>query len=230
MHPGPQWSRQISFVATLYGLSQAGLWPRDRWLRRHHRSLRRGTGSHSQEGDNGLPKRALFDSLSVWENVAFPLRERENLDEEEIGRRVDRLLEMVGAIHIRDLLPSEDSTGLKRSVAIARALAANPEAVLYDDEPTTMVDPIMARRLGDLIVTLKTQLKLTSLVVTHEMRLAEKLADHIIFLDRARVIFSGTVAEMERSSEPVVRNFLELDRFDMRALLSRKEPDYRIVA
>src|SRR2546427_12065859 len=91
MHPGPQWSRQISFVATLYGLSQAGLWPRDRWLRRHHRSLRRGTGSHSQEGDNGLPKRALFDSLSVWENVAFPLRERENLDEEEIGRRVDRL-------------------------------------------------------------------------------------------------------------------------------------------
>ncbi len=173
---------------------------------------------------------ALFDSLSVWENVAFPLRERENLDEEEIDRRVDRLLEMVGAIHIRDLLPSEVSTGLKRSVAIARALAANPEAVLYDDEPTTMVDPIMARRLGDLIVTLKTQLKLTSLVVTHEMRLAEKLADHIIFLDRARVIFSGTVAEMERSSEPVVRNFLELDRFDMRALLSRKEPDYRIVA
>ncbi len=125
---------------------------------------------------------ALFDSLSVWENVAFPLRERENLDEEEIGRRVDRLLEMVGAIHIRDLLPSEVSTGLKRSVAIARALAANPEAVLYD-EPTTMVDPIMARRLGDLIVTLKTQLKLTSLVVTHDMRLAEKLADHIIFLD-----------------------------------------------
>lgn len=122
-----------------------------------------------------------------------------------------------------------NSTGLKRSVAIARALAANPEAVLYD-EPTTMVDPIMARRLGDLIVTLKTQLKLTSLVVTHDMRLAEKLADHIIFLDRARVIFSGTVAEMERSSEPVVWNFLELDRFDMRALLSRKEPDYRIVA
>ena len=137
---------------------------------------------------------------------------------------------MVGAIHIRDLLPSEVSTGLKRSVAIARAQAANPEAVLFDDEPTTMVDPIMARRLGDLIVTLKTQLKLTSLVVTHEMRLAEKLADHIIFLDRGRVIFSGTVAEMERSSEPVVRNFLELDRFDMRALLSRKEPDYRIVA
>ena len=173
---------------------------------------------------------ALFDSLSVWKNVAFPLRERENLDEEEIGRRVDRLLEMVGAIHIRDLLPSEVSTGLKRSVAITRALAANPEAVLYDDEPTTMVDPILARRLGDLMVTLKTQLKLTSLVVTHDMCLAEKLADHIIFLDRARVIFSGTVAEMERSYEPVVRNFLELDRFDMRALLSRKEPDYRIVA
>jgi len=77
---------------------------------------------------------------------------------------------------------------------------------------------------------IQTQLKLTSLVVTHDMCLAEKLADHIIFLDRARVIFSGTVAEMERSYEPVVRNFLELDRFDMRALLSRKEPDYRIVA
>jgi phospholipid/cholesterol/gamma-HCH transport system ATP-binding protein len=170
---------------------------------------------------------ALFDSLPVWENVAFPLRERGHFDEQEICRRVDELLEMVGATCIRDLLPSEVSTGMKRSVAIARALAASPEAVLYD-EPTTMVDPLMAHRLGNLIGELKTRVKLTSIVVTHDMQLAEKLGDHIIFLDRAKVIFSGTTAEMERSCEPVVRQFLELDGFDMRALLRTVKLNHKI--
>src|SRR5437764_6989636 len=115
---------------------------------------------------------ALFDSLSVGENVAFPLRERGDLDEEQTFQIVDGLLEMVGVKGMRDLLPSDLSTGMKRSVAIARALAAQPEAILYD-EPTTMVDPLMAQLLGDLIQKLKHQLKLTSIVVTHDMRLAK---------------------------------------------------------
>src|SRR5512142_1433139 len=140
---------------------------------------------------------ALFDSLTVGENVAFPLRERGDLQEEQIYQIVDGLLEMVGVREMRDLLPSDLSTGMKRSVAIARALAAEPEAILYD-EPTTMVDPLMAQLLGDLIEKLKHQLKLTSIVVTHDMRLAKKLADRIVFLHEARAIFVGTVPHMDR--------------------------------
>src|SRR6266481_1463677 len=97
---------------------------------------------------------ALFDSLTVGENIAFPLRERRDLTEDQIYQIVDGLLQMVGVGHMRDLLPSDLSTGMKRSVAIARALAAQPECVLYD-EPTTMVDPLMAQLLGDLIKRLK---------------------------------------------------------------------------
>src|SRR5205085_5211680 len=104
---------------------------------------------------------ALFDSLTVGENVAFPLRERGDLSEVEIYQIVDGLLEMVGVREMRDMLPSDLPTGMKRSVAIARALSAQPEAVLYD-EPTTMVDPLQGALLGDLIAKLKLQLKLTS--------------------------------------------------------------------
>ena len=112
---------------------------------------------------------ALFDSLTVGENVAFPLRETQELNEEQIYQIVDGLLQMVGVQQMRDLLPSDLSTGMKRSVAIARALAARPECVLYD-EPTTMVDPLMAQLLGDLIKRLKIQLNLTSIVVTNVRR------------------------------------------------------------
>src|SRR5437773_6180466 len=140
---------------------------------------------------------ALFDSLTVGENVAFPLRERNDLDEDQIYQIVDGLLEMVGVKPMRDLLPSDLSTGMKRSVAIARALAAQPECILYD-EPTTQVDPLMAQLLGDLIQKLKYQLKLTSIVVTHDMRLAKKLGDRIMFLHEARAIFFGSSPEMEK--------------------------------
>ncbi len=153
---------------------------------------------------------ALFDSLTVGENVAFPLRERRDLDEEQIYQIVDGLLEMVGVKQMRDMLPSELSTGMKRSVAIARALSAQPECILYD-EPTTMVDPLMATLLGDLIQKLKQQLKLTSIVVTHDMRLAKKLADRIVFLHEARAIFVGSVEEMEQCKDEVIQQFLELD-------------------
>jgi phospholipid/cholesterol/gamma-HCH transport system ATP-binding protein len=153
---------------------------------------------------------ALFDSLTVGENVAFPLRERGDLSEEQIYQVVDGLLEMVGVREMRDSMPAELSTGMKRSVAIARALAAQPECVLYD-EPTTMVDPLQSQLLGDLIAKLKLQLKLTSVVVTHDMKLAKKLADRVVFLHEARVVFFGTPDEMERSDEEVVRDFLRLD-------------------
>ncbi len=159
---------------------------------------------------------ALFDSLSVGENVAFPLREKKELSEEQLFQVVDGLLEMVGVKEMRDLLPSDLSTGMKRSVAIARALSAQPECVLYD-EPTTMVDPLMAQLLGDLIARLKLQLHLTSVVVTHDMRLAKKLADRIVFLHEARVIFFGPAKEMEKSNEPIVQEFLELDELKLEA-------------
>src|SRR5450755_2677277 len=144
---------------------------------------------------------ALFDSLSVGENVAFPLREKRELSEDQILQVVDGLLEMVGVKEMRDLLPSDLSTGMKRSVAIARALAAQPECVLYD-EPTTMVDPLMAQLLGDLIKRLNIQLELTSVVVTHDMRLAKKVASRIVFLHEAKVLFFGTYADMEHCNQP----------------------------
>jgi phospholipid/cholesterol/gamma-HCH transport system ATP-binding protein len=159
---------------------------------------------------------ALFDSLTVGENVAFPLRERKDLTEEQILQIVDGLLEMVGVKEMRDLLPSDLSTGMKRSVAIARALSAQPECVLYD-EPTTMVDPLMAQLLGDLIKRLKIQLNLTSVVVTHDMRLAKKLANKVVFLHEAKVLFFGTYAEMEKCNEPIVQEFLELDELQLLA-------------
>ncbi|AXC10697.1 Methionine ABC transporter ATP-binding protein [Acidisarcina polymorpha] len=153
---------------------------------------------------------ALFDSLSVGENVAFPLRERGELVEDQILQIVNGLLEMVGVAGMADLLPSDLSTGMKRSVAIARALSSQPQAILYD-EPTTMVDPLMGRLLGDLIQKLKHQLKLTSIVVTHDMRFAEKLADRVLFLHEAKAHFFGTMTEMQKSQDPIIRQFLDLD-------------------
>lgn len=157
---------------------------------------------------------ALFDSLTVGENVAFPLREHRDLTEEQILQIVDGLLEMVGVKEMRDLLPSDLSTGMKRSVAIARALAARPECILYD-EPTTMVDPLMAQLLGDLIKRLKAQLHLTSVVVTHDMRLAKKLADRVVFLHEAKALFFGTYPDMEKCNEPIIQEFLTLDELSL---------------
>jgi phospholipid/cholesterol/gamma-HCH transport system ATP-binding protein len=153
---------------------------------------------------------ALFDSISVGENVAFPLRERGAMEEDQILQVVKGLLEMVGVAGMEDLLPSDLSTGMKRSVAIARALAAQPSAILYD-EPTTMVDPLMAHLLGDLIQRLKEQLHLTSIIVTHDMRFAEKLADRVVFLHEGKARFFGTMEEMRRSEDAVLKEFLLMD-------------------
>jgi ABC-type transporter Mla maintaining outer membrane lipid asymmetry ATPase subunit MlaF len=157
---------------------------------------------------------ALFDSLTAGENVAYPLREQAArgfpLTEEQIQARVEELLALVELEGIRDVMPADLSTGMKRAVAIARALAAEPEAILYD-EPTTMVDPLMAQRVGDLILKLKGQTGLTSLVVTHDMKLARKLADRVVFLLDGRVAFFGPMDEMDASPEPVIRDFIQLD-------------------
>ena len=157
---------------------------------------------------------ALFDSLTVGENVAYPLRERAErgleIDEETIQSRVTELLRRVELEDMRDRMPSDLSTGMKRAVAIARALAAEPEAILYD-EPTTMVDPLMAQTIGDLILKLKQQTGLTSIIVTHDMKLARKLADRVVFLLEGRVMFFGPVSELDSSQEPVIQDFIRLD-------------------
>ncbi|MEO7029680.1 MAG: ATP-binding cassette domain-containing protein [Acidobacteriaceae bacterium] len=153
---------------------------------------------------------ALFDSISVGENVAFSLRERGTMGEDQILQVVKGLLEMAGVAGMENLLPSDLSTGTKRSVAIARALAAQPSAILYD-EPTTMVDPLMAQLLGDLIQRLKLQLHLTSIIVTHDMRFAEKLADRVVFLHDGRARFFGTIEEMKHSKDEILDEFLALD-------------------
>jgi len=155
---------------------------------------------------------ALFDSLSVRENVAFPLRERGGLEEEQVRQVVDRLIGLVGAEDVADALPASLSTGRRRAVAIARALAAQPEVVLYD-EPTTMVDPIIARRLGDLIQRLKRQLGFTSIVVTHDMRFAARLADRILFLDQGRARFFGPLGDFVALKDPHIQQFLSLDAY-----------------
>jgi phospholipid/cholesterol/gamma-HCH transport system ATP-binding protein len=165
---------------------------------------------------------ALFDSLTVGENVAFPLRERGDLTEEQIYQIVDGLLEMVGVGQYREHVPSDLSTGMKRSVAIARALAAQPECVLYD-EPTTMVDPLMAQLLGDLIKKLKYQLKLTSIVVTHDMALAQKVADRVLFLHEGKKVYDGPPAEMRDSDVDIVREFMHLDSMELMEAIRKPE-------
>jgi phospholipid/cholesterol/gamma-HCH transport system ATP-binding protein len=157
---------------------------------------------------------ALFDSLSVRENVAFPLRERGGLEEDQIQQVVTRLLDLVGADDVENLLPASLSTGRRRAVAIARALAAQPEVVLYD-EPTTMVDPIIARRLGGIIQRLKHQLGFTSIVVTHDMRFAERLADMVLFLHEGRAQYFGTLKGFLESDDPNIREFLLLDAYEL---------------
>ncbi|MBV9499937.1 MAG: ATP-binding cassette domain-containing protein [Acidobacteriaceae bacterium] len=157
---------------------------------------------------------ALFDSLTVGENILFSLELREDYNEKDKDDVVKGLLQMVDLQDVGDLYPADLSTGYKRAVAISRALAAQPECILYD-EPTTMVDPIMSDDLGNLMLRLKRQLGLTSIVVTHDLDLMRKVADSVVFLDRGKAIFFGPVSDLERSEHPHVREFLAMDRLDM---------------
>jgi phospholipid/cholesterol/gamma-HCH transport system ATP-binding protein len=176
----------------------------------------------NEEGLRAIRKRvtmvfqngALFDSLIVRENVAFPLRERGGLSEDQIQDKVAQLIGVVGAEDVVDALPASLSTGRRRAVAIARALAAEPEVVLYD-EPTTMVDPLIARRLGDLIEILKCHMGKTSIVVTHDTRFAERLADLILFLHQGRALYFGPLHGFMASSDPDIQQFLALDAYTL---------------
>lgn len=157
---------------------------------------------------------ALFDSLTVAENILFSLELREDYDEKNKEDVVEGLLAMVDLLDFKDSYPSDLSTGYKRAVAIARALAAQPECILYD-EPTTMVDPIMSGHLGDLMLKLKKQLNLTSVVVTHDLGLMRKVADRVMFLFEGRVIFFGPVDKIDQADHPHIREFLAMDRIDL---------------
>jgi phospholipid/cholesterol/gamma-HCH transport system ATP-binding protein len=149
---------------------------------------------------------ALFDSLTVAENIAFPLEDQPGLTADDIDEYVMKFAKMLEVEEVLDKLPSELSTGMKRAVAIARALAQNPEAILYD-EPTTMVDPIMAGHMGDLIARLKETFRKTSIVVTHDTHLAKRLADTVVFLQDGRAEVFDTWAEFENSKDPFLQNF-----------------------
>jgi phospholipid/cholesterol/gamma-HCH transport system ATP-binding protein len=175
------------------------------WTEKQFSSIRRRVTMVFQSG-------ALFDSLTIAENVAFPLVGRnDSKSQEETDAHVCELLEMLEVSEFSERLPSDLSTGTKRSVAIARALAEDPDAILYD-EPTTMVDPLMASHISDLILKLKQKFRKTSIVVTHDTHLAKKLADRVIFLQEGRVGFFGTWPELEKSEEPFLRNFLREDQ------------------
>ena len=149
---------------------------------------------------------ALFDSLTVRDNIAFPLDGQPGLTYDDLEAYVAKIANMLEVDHVLDKLPSELSTGMKRAVAIGRALAQNPEAILFD-EPTTMVDPIMAGHAGDLILRLKKAFHKTSIVVTHDTHLAKKLADVVIFLQEGEVTFFGPWAGFESSNDPFLKNF-----------------------
>jgi phospholipid/cholesterol/gamma-HCH transport system ATP-binding protein len=154
---------------------------------------------------------ALFDSLTIGENILFSLELREDYNEENKQDVVQGLLKLVDLDAYEEAYPADISTGYKRAVAIARALAAQPECILYD-EPTTMVDPIMSNHLASLMLRLKHQLRLTSIVVTHDLDLMRKVADRVVVLHEGGVIFFGSAEELARSDHPHIQEFLALDR------------------
>jgi len=154
---------------------------------------------------------ALFDSLTIAENILFSLELRDDYNRENKEEVVDGLLKIVGLAEYANAFPADISTGYKRAVAIARALAAQPECILYD-EPTTMVDPIMSDHMANLMLRLKTQLRLTSIVVTHDLDLMRRVADRVVVLHEGRVIYFGETSRLEESDHPHIQEFLALDR------------------
>jgi phospholipid/cholesterol/gamma-HCH transport system ATP-binding protein len=150
---------------------------------------------------------ALFDSMNVFDNVAFPLREHTDLSEREIGERVAHKLSLVHLKDVESKMPSDLSGGMKKRVALARSLALDPEVVLFD-EPTTGLDPMTSATIGHLISTIQEGLDVTSVVVTHDLALARRVGDRIAFLAEAKFCFVGDWAEADRSTDPRLANFL----------------------
>ncbi len=150
---------------------------------------------------------ALFDSMNVSENVGFSLIEHTHTSQKEILERVEESLSLVGLGGIGNLMPSELSGGMKKRVALARAICIRPEIILYD-EPTTGIDPIAADSINELIRSLHDKLKVTSIVVTHDMKSAYHIADKIAMMYKGKIILEGTPREIKESRDPVVHQFI----------------------
>mgnify|MGYP001574226367 FL=1 len=150
---------------------------------------------------------ALFDSMTVGENVGFTLKEHTNMPEKDIQKKVANSLELVGLLGIEKLMPSELSGGMKKRVGLARAICNDPKIILYD-EPTTGLDPIMADAINDLIIDLNNKLNVTSIVVTHDMVSAFKIADRIAMLYKGKIITIGTSDEIRNTKDPIVKQFI----------------------
>lgn len=150
---------------------------------------------------------ALFDSLTVFDNVAYPLVEHHQYSQEEIARIVGEKLDLVGLAGTESMYPADLSGGMKKRVGLARAIAVNPDVVLYD-EPTTGLDPANTNRINEMILRLQEVLKVTSLVVTHDMASAFKVSDRLALLHNRAIEFCGTVEEVKKSANPVVQNFI----------------------
>jgi phospholipid/cholesterol/gamma-HCH transport system ATP-binding protein len=150
---------------------------------------------------------ALFDSLSVWENVGFGLKRQTRLSDKEVKAIAREKLEMVGLRGVEDLMPSELSGGMKKRVGLARAIAMEPEILLYD-EPTTGLDPIMADVINNLIIAMKQRLKVTAVAITHDMVSAYKIGDRLAMLYEGAILDVGTPDEFRNTSNPVVKQFI----------------------
>jgi phospholipid/cholesterol/gamma-HCH transport system ATP-binding protein len=161
---------------------------------------KRGVGVLFQSG-------ALFNSMSVYENVALPLREHTDLEESTIDVVVKIKLELVGLREHGEKMPAELSGGMKKRAGLARAMAMDPKILFYD-EPSAGLDPVTSAEIDELIVSLNKKLGVTTVVVTHEMDSAKRIADRMVLLDRGRFIVSGTVQEMFASTDPLVRQFV----------------------
>ena len=150
---------------------------------------------------------ALFDSMNVFDNLAFPLREHHAMEESALAHRVAELLDLVRLPGIETKMPSDLSGGMKKRVALARALALEPESLLFD-EPTTGLDPMTSASIARLIRETRERLKTTVIVVTHDLALARAVADRIAFLDQGRFRFLGTLVEADASTDPLLADFL----------------------
>ncbi len=151
---------------------------------------------------------ALFDSFSVWENVGLGLIEHSKMSQDEIMRIAREKLKLVGLSDVEDMYPAELSGGMKKRVGIARAIAMNPQFVLYD-EPTTGLDPIIADRINNLIIELQKKLNITTVAVTHDIISAYKIADRIAMLYDGKIIFDGTPKEVQNTDNPYVQQFIK---------------------
>jgi phospholipid/cholesterol/gamma-HCH transport system ATP-binding protein len=150
---------------------------------------------------------ALFDSLSVAENIAYPLREHTAMSEQEIRKRIMETLHLVGLDRAEDKEPADLSGGMRKRVALARAIALTPRIILYD-EPTTGLDPTNTEKINELIVDMGRKLAVTSVVVTHDMRSAFKISNRIGLLDKGKIIIVGTPEEIQHADLPLVRQFV----------------------